>query len=185
MKNFISSIVPSSISTRASSSQARIIDESTMQLIKKNLSYSKSVSEWIDEMLEKTILFISKYVLFYIQVVVKRKELMAELWEIRKDQSSLYVLSQEIKKLISMDRMKLINEQIVSDSKELDPSWPNSFEWKLSVYDTLLKEISIELEKYLDKLVEIKGNCHDLKVEITDEFDEKIIDSKEIFLKFK
>lgn len=81
--------------------------------------------------------------------------------------------------------MKLINEQIVSDPKELDPSWPNSLEWKLSIYDTLVIEISIMLKRYLDMLVEIKGNCHDLKVEITDEFDERILDSKEICLKFK
>lgn len=33
--------------------------------------------------------------------------------------------------------------------------------------------------------MEIKGNCHDLKVEIIDEFDERTLDSKEFCMKFK
>lgn len=75
LKNFISSIIPPSISSEASSSQAGVIDESAMELIRKNMSYSKNVSEWIDEMLQEVKLSFLLVSLFFsiLKLLIRRR----------------------------------------------------------------------------------------------------------------
>lgn len=115
----------------------------------------------------------------------KRKELVGELQQIRKEHSSAFFLSKEIQELVSMAHSLLIREKLVDDPKEIDPSWYDSLEWKLIVYEDYIKEINKVLEKYFDILVQIKDNFNALEVDLTDGFNENVLDLANITREFK
>jgi hypothetical protein len=74
-----------------------------MQLIKKNLNFSKHVKKWLEKFLKEVVLFITGSILSYTHIFDKRKNLLLEQQQVRKDQTSLYVLSQEVKELPIVD----------------------------------------------------------------------------------
>lgn len=149
------------------------------------MSYSKGANEWMEMISQNALLYLGEIIPFYSKVSLKRKELLTELQHMRKEQNTLFVLSKEVVYLVNLDPITLIGEKIVSDPKEVDSNWVDYLEWRLDIYDNLIKETNTAMGKYLDVLVEIRENCHNLGVDIMDEFGEKILEFNEIAMKFK
>lgn len=107
LKGFIASIV-NPVTEEASSSNFQGIDFDAVQKVKKNLGYAKAANEWIEELYQGGLLYLTKFRQLYIYVTNKRRELVAELQQVRKEHGSTYVLSKEIMELLSLNHGVLI-----------------------------------------------------------------------------
>lgn len=184
MNDFISSIINPAIE-EASSSHLQGLDLDTVKKIKGNLGYAKAVTEWIDEMYRVGVSYITKFRVLYVNIWNKRKELLVELQQVKKEHMSIFVLSKEVTELMSLRHTTLMIEKLVENPKEVDITWHEDLEWKERIYRSYINDIDDSLKRYLNDMMKIKNNLCALDVDLMDSFEENVWELGEMMGPFK
>lgn len=140
LSQFISSLIATLVVEESTSSHIESIDSKMLQQVKRSMVYSKGANEWMKMISQNALGYLSEIVPFYSKVSSKRKELLTKLQHMRKEKNTLFVLPKEVTDLVNLDPIIWIGEKIVNDPKEVDPNRADYLEWRLDIYDNLIKE---------------------------------------------